>query len=92
MFPPPGGVGGVCSGGNVSDGGRWGAADEALLACAPLTSCCAARFLIGTGPWPGGWGLLHKWIAQMDSEVVQDRLCHQSFFIILSRWLLSSSL
>ena len=35
---------------NVSDGERWGAADEALLVCLPLTSCCVARFLTGRGP------------------------------------------
>ena len=53
---------GVCdgSGGNASDGERWRAADEASLACPPLTSCCAAQFLtgIGTGPQPWGWGPL----------------------------------
>ena len=38
---------GCGSGGNVSDGERWGAAGEALLAGPPLTSCCAARFLTG---------------------------------------------
>ena len=37
------------SGGNASDGGRSGAADEASLAPSPLTSCCAARFLTGCG-------------------------------------------
>ena len=37
------------SGGNESDGERWGAADEALLACPPLTSCCASQFLTGHG-------------------------------------------
>ena len=45
-----------------SDGEQWGAADEALLSCPPLTSCCAARFLTGRGPiavrGPGGWGPL----------------------------------
>ena len=50
------------SGGNASDGEQWGAADEALLSCPPLTSCCAARFLTGRGPiavrGPGGWGPL----------------------------------
>ena len=35
------------SGGNASDGERWGAADEASLSCLQLTSCCAARFLTG---------------------------------------------
>ena len=35
---------------NVSDGERWGAADEALLSCLPFTSCCAAQFLTGLGP------------------------------------------
>ena len=38
------------SGGNASDGGRWGAANEASLAHRPLTSCCVARFLTGHGP------------------------------------------
>ena len=40
------------SGSNVSDGERWGLADEALLTGPPLTSCCASRFLIG-GPGVG---------------------------------------
>ena len=43
FFHGRGGVGGDCSGGNVSDGEQWGAAvniDEALLASPPLTSCC----------------------------------------------------
>ena len=40
------------SGGNASDGERWGAADEASLACPPLTSCCAALFLKGRRPVP----------------------------------------
>ena len=44
--------GGDASGGNASDRGRWGAADEALLARPPLTSCWAARFLTGLGPVP----------------------------------------
>ena len=35
------------SGDNVSNGERWGAADEASLACLPLTTCCAPRFLTG---------------------------------------------
>ena len=35
------------SGGNASDGEKWGAADEASLARLPLTSCCAARYLTG---------------------------------------------
>ena len=35
-----------------SDGARWGAVDEALLACLLLTSCCAARFLTGSGLIP----------------------------------------
>ena len=42
--------GGDGSGGNASDGQQWGAADEALLACQPLTSCCVAQFLMGCGP------------------------------------------
>ena len=36
-----------CSGSNASNGERWGAADEALLTCPLLTSCCVARFLTG---------------------------------------------
>ena len=32
------------------NGERWGAADEALLARPPLTSCCAAQLLTGCGP------------------------------------------
>ena len=51
-----GGVGDV-SGGNASDGSgsnasngeQWGAADEASVAGTPLTSCCAAQFLTGSG-------------------------------------------
>ena len=39
--------GAVGSGSNASDGERWGAADEALLACSPLTSCYVAWFLTG---------------------------------------------
>ena len=39
--------GGDGSGGKVSDAERWGTADEASLACPPLTSCCAAWFLTG---------------------------------------------
>ena len=42
-------VAGDGSGGNASDGERWGAAGEASLACPPLTSCCAACFLTGHG-------------------------------------------
>ena len=38
------------SGSKVSDGERWGGADEASLACLPLTSCCALWFLTGCGP------------------------------------------
>ena len=37
------------SGSNVRDGERWGASDEALLACPLLTSYCATRFLTGQG-------------------------------------------
>ena len=33
------------AGGSVSNGERWGAADEASLTHPPLTSCCAARRL-----------------------------------------------
>ena len=45
------GCGGVGDGsdGNASNGEQWGAADEALLACPPCTSCCVARFLTGRG-------------------------------------------
>ena len=51
------GVGGG-SGGNVSYGERWGAADEASLTLLLLTSCCAARFLIGHRLVPSAaWGL-----------------------------------
>ena len=50
-----GGRRGECgSGGNVTNGERWGAADEASLAPlarALLTFCCI-------GPWTGGWGPL----------------------------------
>ena len=42
--------GGNGSGGNANDGERWGASDEASLACPRLTSCCAARFLTDRGP------------------------------------------
>ena len=31
----------VVSGGNASNGGRWGAADEASITRPPLTSCCS---------------------------------------------------
>ena len=34
--------GGDSSGGNVSDGELWGAANEASFSCPLLTSCCAA--------------------------------------------------
>ena len=44
------GVWGDGSGSNVSDGERWGAADEASLARLPLTSCCVARLLTGHRP------------------------------------------
>ena len=44
------GWGGDGSGGNSSNGERWGAADEASLACPPLTSCSVAQFLTGHGP------------------------------------------
>ena len=40
---------GAGSGGNVSNGERWGAAHEALLTRPPLSSCCEAQFL--TGGW-----------------------------------------
>ena len=44
------GVGGKdSSGGNASDGEQWGAADEASLACLPLTSCWAVWFITGLG-------------------------------------------
>ena len=42
------------SGGNVSDGEQWGAADEASPARPPLSSCCAARFLTD---WSAAGGL-----------------------------------
>ena len=62
-FPTDLGVGcGDGSGGNASDGDRWGAADEASLACPLLTSCCAARFLIGLGRGPGvGDPCVRRW-------------------------------
>ena len=44
---------GNVSGGNASNGERWGAADEALLTSLPLTSCCAACFLTGHRPVVG---------------------------------------
>ena len=43
------GGGGEGSGSNVSDGERWGAAEETSLAHPPLTTCCAAGFLTGHG-------------------------------------------
>ena len=52
VFPRTGGEVEDASGSNERDGEQWGAADEALLACPPLTSCCAARFLTGCGPVP----------------------------------------
>ena len=52
IFPWTGGGGWDGSGGNGSDGERWGEADEASLARLPLTSCCTARFLTGRGPAP----------------------------------------
>ena len=65
VFPQSRGGGGDGSDGNTSDGSgsktdgeQRGAADEALLAPPPLTSCCVAGFLTGTGPRPGGWGPL----------------------------------
>ena len=50
FFHGRGGEGGDASGSNVSNGEQWGAADEALLTCLPLTSCCVSRFLTGHGP------------------------------------------
>ena len=48
-------------GGNASDGEPCGEADEATLGRPLLTSCCAARFLMGLGPvlvcGPGVGGL-----------------------------------
>ena len=44
--------GGDGSGGNASDGERWGATDEAALLRLTLTFCCAARFLTGRRPVP----------------------------------------
>ena len=46
------------SGGNASDGERWGAAGEALLAHPPLTSCGPVPKVCGRGvgdPCPRGW-------------------------------------
>ena len=40
------------SGGNATDGERWGVADEASLAGLLLTSCCVAWLLTGRGPVP----------------------------------------
>ena len=62
-FSTDGGWGGDCSHGNASDGEGWGTADEAFLACLPLTSCCVCspvpnRLRTGTSPRPGGWGPL----------------------------------
>ena len=51
FFPGPGG-GDDGSGGDGSDGERWGAAGEAFLVRPPPTSCCAAWFLTGCGPLP----------------------------------------
>ena len=51
-FSMNGGGGGEGSGGNASDGERWGTADEASLARRPLTSRYAARFLTGRGSAP----------------------------------------
>ena len=45
-----GGGRGDGSGSNASYGERCGAADETLLICPPLTSCCAAGLLTGRGP------------------------------------------
>ena len=70
--------GGDGSGGNASDGERWGAADEASLARLPLTSCCAARFLTGrrtgTSPWPGGWRPLLYTLHGIRAHFLQHRL------------------
>ena len=61
--------GGDGSGGNVSDGERWGAADEASLARPPLTSCCAAQFLTGLGPVPvRGPGVGDPWYKSYGSH------------------------
>ena len=50
IFPRTGLAGEDGSGGNASDGERWGEADEASLARLPLTSCCVARCVTGRGP------------------------------------------
>ena len=66
FFHGGGGVGGEGTGGNARDGERWAAADEALLAHPPLTSCCAAQFLTGCGPvlvqGPGDGDPCYKWL------------------------------
>ena len=41
------------SGGNGSDGERWGVADEASLALPVFTSCCEAWLLTSRGPRVG---------------------------------------
>ena len=46
------GRGGDGSGSNASDGERWEAAGEALLARPLLSVCCVARFLTGWGLVP----------------------------------------
>ena len=51
-FSTEGGGGVDGSAGKAGNGERWGAVDEALLACPSLTSCCAARFLTGCGLIP----------------------------------------
>ena len=57
---------------------RWGAANEALLTCPPLASCCGAGFLTGCGPYwsaaltglqPWGWGPLLRVICDV-SEIL----------------------
>ena len=57
-----------------SDGEPWGAADEAPLACPPLTSCCAAGFLTDCRPLPvGGLGLGTPGLGQCDGPVTGGR-------------------
>ena len=57
------GVGGDGSGGNASEGERWGPADEASLARPPTThlllrSPVPNRLWTCSGPQPRGWGTL----------------------------------
>ena len=48
---------------------RWGAADEASLACPLLTSCCVAQFLTGLRPVPvRGPGVGDPWYRELHSQ------------------------